>query len=39
MPREIKAINKEHMFKAVVKIYLFDKMQRRDQSDFVYFKT
>ena len=39
MPKEIKNINREHKFKAAVKSFLFDKMQQRDQSDFVYFKT
>ena len=39
MPTEIKNINREHRFKAAVKSFLFDKMQQRDQSDFVYFKT
>ena len=39
MPKEIKNINREHRFKAAVKSFLFDKMQQRDQSDFVYFKT
>ena len=39
LPKEIKNINREHRFKAAVKSFLFDKMQQRDQSDFVYFKT
>ena len=39
LPKKIKTINKEHKFKAAVKSYLFDKMQQRDQSDFVYFKA
>ena len=39
MPKEIKNINREHMFKAAVKSFVFDKMQQRDQSDFVYIKT
>ena len=39
LPKEIKTTNKEHKFKTTVKSYLFDKMQQRDQSVFVYFKT
>ena len=39
LPKEIKNINGKHKFNAAVKSFLFDKMQQRDQSDFVYFKT
>ena len=37
LPREIKNINKEHRFKAAIKNFLIDKMQKSDQSDFVYY--
>ena len=35
LPKEIKNINRENRFKAAVKSFLFEKMQQRDQSDFV----
>ena len=38
LTKEIKNVNKEHKFKAAVKSVLIDKIQQRDQSDFVNFK-
>ena len=35
--RKIKNINKDHKFNATIKNFLFDKMQKSDQSYFVYY--
>ena len=37
LPKDIKAVTKEHRFKGAAKRYLFDKMEQSNKSDFLFF--